>query len=241
MNSFIVCIFICLAILNGYFTVDFNCADRPGWKNNIDKKFKKQCVRYEQLPNACKGAHLAHVLSWSAICGIVENFFNKNKFSLMRSMVINLFKVDKAAQVWINSIGKEKKTLPHRTYIGKAILIENTEFETEAKKIVNDWEAGKDKDNATVSRFRLLVNSAPANLRYGDPNINSGIGKYLDPMGDINQKMTCKEKKWEKGLRKDFKCKLPTVITVCAKCNCTNACKTSSTTADSINFYVCKK
>ena len=91
MNSFIVCIFICLAILNGYFTVDFNCADRPGWKNNIDKKFKKQCVRYEQLPNACKGAHLAHVLSWSAICGIVENFFNKNKFSLMRSMVINLW------------------------------------------------------------------------------------------------------------------------------------------------------
>ena len=118
--------------------------------------------------------------------------------------------------------------------MGKAILIENTEFETEAKKIVNDWEAGKDKDNATVSRFRLLVNSAPANLRYGDPNINSGIGKYLDPMGDINQKLTSKEKQWNAG------CIKPTTNTICTKCNCNSACRTSTASNDGTNYYVCK-
>ena len=240
MNSFIFSIVTCLAILNGCFSLSFRCSERAGWKESIDKMFKKQCKQFQQLPNSCNGAHLAHVASWYDICVAAENFFNRGDFVSMQRLVAALFLIDTGAQVWIKA-GNQKSALSHQTYMGNVILQKNTEFENATKKIVDNWKAGKDRDDTTVNNFRLLVNSAPANLRYGDPNINSGIGKYLDPMGDINQKMTCKEKKWEKGLRKDFKCKLPTVITVCAKCNCTNACKTSSTTADSINFYVCKK
>ena len=233
MNSFIFSIVTCLAILNGCFSLSFRCSERAGWKESIDKKFKKQCKQFQQLPNSCNGAHLAHVASWYDICVAAENFFNRGDFVSMQRLVAGLFLIDTGAQVWIKA-GNQKRALSHRTYMGNVILQKNTEFEKAAKKIVDNWKKGKDRDDTTVNNFRLLVNSAPANLRYGDPNINSGIGKYLDPMGDINQKMTSKEKQWNAG------CIKPTTNTICTKCNCNSACRTSTASNDGTNYYVCK-
>lgn len=40
------------------------------------------------------------------------------------------------------------------------------------------------------------VNSAPANLRYGDRSMNSGIQDSLDPMLNYHTLMTAKDSKW---------------------------------------------
>ena len=45
-----------------------------------------------------------------------------------------------------------------------------------------------------IRQMVTYLNSAPANLRYGDSRINSGISKYLDPMGNINGELTEKER-----------------------------------------------
>lgn len=245
MNSFIISILICLAFTNdGCFSINFDCRNRPGWKNGIDKKFKARCIAKNQLPNNCQGAHLAHVLSWYAICDAVDSLFEqKGGFDLIEAMVGNLFTIDSDAQVWIEDrSGKPKKAISHQDYMGTTIVAENTAFRQEAEKIVQDWKKGKNKDAATVTIFRSLVNSAPANLRYGEPNINSGIGKLLDPMGDVNQKKTKKEDNLEIMFGYDLECQPsdPTKTT-CKRCNCRDACNTSSASEDGKNYYVCTK
>ena len=234
MNSFIFSIVACLAILNGCFSINFRCGDRASWKEGINEMFKKQCKQFKQLPNSCNGAHLAHVYSWFSICENAQTYFNQGNFASMRTLVANLFLIDVSAKVWIGA-GNQKSALSHRKYMGNVILKKNTEFENAARKIVDNWAKGKDKDDTTVSSFRLLANSAPANLRYGYPNLNSGIGKNLDPMGDVNQKLTFKEKQWSAG------CIKPTTNTKCTKCNCKSACRTSTAAIDGANYYVCKK
>ena len=84
----------------------------------------------------------------------------------------------------------------HATYMGNTLLTYNSNFSKEAEKIADDWANGRNQNDATANKFRSYVNSAPANLRYGDPKQNSAIGKFVDPMGDQNQKMTPKEKQW---------------------------------------------
>ena len=80
--------------------------------------------------------------------------------------------------------------------MGNTLLTYNSNFSKEAEKIADDWANGRNQNDATANKFRSYVNSAPANLRYGDPKQNSAIGKFVDPMGDQNQKMTPKEKQW---------------------------------------------
>ena len=93
MNAFI-SIFMCLVISNGCFSVNFNCDNRPSWKNGIDQDFKAQCIQYAQLPNNCAGAHLAHGLSWSGICETVDALFFHKDFESIQAIVELLFEVD---------------------------------------------------------------------------------------------------------------------------------------------------
>lgn len=236
MKSSIISIFIFLAITNGYFAVNFKCGTKPNWKYGIDKMFKKQCIKYNQWPNSCQGVHLAHVVSWSAICHKAENLYNRRHFAAMETMVTVLFRIDTNAHVWTGP-ANPKKSLSHEVYMEKAIKDKSEKIFREAKQIVNDWAKGKNiNDDATVSSFRSLVNSAPANLRYGNGGLNSGIGSAMDPMGDQNQKMTRKERYMNTLFGSSFQCK----ATKCKKCNCENTCQTSSASKDGINFYVCK-
>ena len=243
MNSrfIITFIFMNLTILKGCFSLDFNCENRPGWKNSVDSKFKTQCVNNKQLTNNCQGAHLAHVLSWNGICETVESLFDNGDFESIQGVVALLFEIDIDAVVWIENPGLPKKTLTHQKYMGTTLVAENASFEKQAAKIAEDWGNGKGKDAATVNKFRLLVNSAPANLRYGEPKLNSGIGKFVDPMGDLNQKITDKEKRWNEQIFEQLVCKTADPSkTTCTKCVCSNACQTSSASTDDINYYVCK-
>ena len=127
----------------------------------------------------------------------------------------------------------------HATYMGNTLLTYNSNFSKEAEKIADDWANGRNQNDATANKFRSYVNSAPANLRYGDPKQNSAIGKFVDPMGDQNQKMTPKEKQWH-IMFDDLQCKkADSNWTICTECNCNNACQTSSASTDNINYYVC--
>ena len=228
-----------MAITNGYFAVNFKCGTKPNWKYCIDKMFKEQCIKYKQWPNSCQGVHLAHVASWNAICHKAENLHKKRRFAAMKTMVNLLFTIDTNARVWVRS-ANSRKALSHEAYMEKAIKDKSEKIFREAKQIVNDWAKGKNiNDDATVSSFRSLVNSAPANLRYGNGGLNSGIGSAMDPMGDQNQKMTDKERKLKTLFGLTYRCKATKYKKCNKKCNCENLCKSSSASKDGKKFYVC--
>ena len=244
MNALIFCVFTCLAIFNDgcFATVDFDCGGGRGWRNDVETMFRTQCTANQQLPNSCQGAHLAHVLSWNGICDYADKLFSENRFDTLIFFVEILFEIDRDAQVWIGA-GNPKTPLPHQSYIGVNLLNINNNFMKQAIDIVNDWKNGKNKNEKNVTTFRSLVNNAPANLRYGESGHNQGIGKFLDPMGDINQRLTDKEKHWN-VLLEDLKCKQITSRTAqCTKCSggCNDACRSSSASDDGTNFYVCKQ
>jgi len=88
----------------------------------------------------------------------------------------------------------------HNSYLNRnnANLMDiNNRYLEEAKTLINgiDFKAEQNEEQTNpgtnpirqqncerLKRFLLIINSAPANLRYGDSRMNSGI-KALDPMG----------------------------------------------------------
>ena len=240
MNAFIFML-VCLAFSNGCFSaVNFNCNNRPGWNNKINEDFIERSILFKQY-TICGGTHLAHVLSWNAICETLELLFNMNDFYTMQIIVDLLFEVDNEAVIWIEDPSTNfttKKSIPHHMYMGDFIVSMNYIFHDSALNIVNAWKNDKGKAYVVIKEFLALVNSAPANLRQGDPRINCEIGKFLDPMDGAGQQMTNKEKHWNQIIG-HLPCKPVKPMTICTRCHCIDACKTSSASIDDENYYVC--
>ena len=243
MNSFVVSIFTYLAALNCCFA-SFNCENRPSsWKNSINTMFLGQCTQFHQF-STCSGAHLAHVLSWKALCDKSEEFYDRKDFKFLKDFVDYLFEIDSNAKVWIGGASRNyaaKTAISHKDYMGIPLSDLNVKFYNDSSEIVNNWANGVDKNDGKIREFLQLLNSAPANLRYGTGTENVSIGKLLDAMGDGNQQMTKKEKRWLDIIHGDSICREVEAGKTCAKCrSCNEACKSSSASIDSNNFYVCK-
>merc|ERR1711990_569997 len=161
-----------------------------------------------------------HVLSWDHIRDKLSDTleelkeWKKKRNELPHIDWINdLFMVDNKARVNIDGIQFErgKKVTkfvrkPHSEYLRQGVrnkknLIQiNKEFKNQVRQNIRkiDFQNGRSKrENCEqIEEMMKSLNAAPANLRYGDSHINSGIGKRFDPMGDKNGVLTTKEKKW---------------------------------------------
>ena len=163
-------------------------AERPQWINGVDVKFKIATPFIKQYSNP----HLAHVVSWSDIEAIV-NKWNADGQQVAWDLVpfANfLTEVDTQACVY-NPPGQfPTKCTPHATILnnnmGTLAALNTAIRNAVVNEIINF--------RPDVALIKRLLNSAPANLRYGTGRINVSIQGWTDPMGNFNKKLTFKER-----------------------------------------------
>jgi len=193
---------------------------RPPWYKGVDGRFKD--AQGISSPTQ-QGYDLAHVLSWAHIGDKGKSFFNDLFHAKpngqgavkkdVREFVDNLAKVDGQAIAPKRQSPTQIKMVPHKTILnqylasGKTRLIAlNAALITEAKATWDDielhWNNWKNNENKfyqnscnDMKKFLKILNSMPANLRYGRKSDNTGIGYNLDPMGGNTNKITNKEEK----------------------------------------------
>jgi len=199
----------------GYYSCKFP-GPRPQWYKDVDGKFKD--AQGISSPSD-QGYDLAHVLSWAYIGHQGKLFFDElfhdpngaqSISKEVRKFVNNLAKVDVQAIAPKLQSPTQTKMVPHTKILnqyltsGKTRLIAlNAELITEAmamwNKIVLHWNNNQLKfyQNSCndMKKFLKILNSMPANLRYGRKSDNTGIGYNLDPMGGNSNKITNKEEK----------------------------------------------
>ena len=137
-------------------------------------------------------AHLAHVVSWTGIETIVNAWNTAGKQKPggwdLRPFAKYLFEVDHDACVY-DPQNPTVCTL-HNTILnlnGGALMKKNNQMRTKVlAEIV--------KHKPSIRKIKNLLNSAPANLRYGSTLRNTQIQGWLDPMGDNTKGLTTKEK-----------------------------------------------
>lgn len=209
---------------------------RPSFKSTVIRLFQARCSATNQF-STCSGnsVHLAHVHSWQQIRDLTTVYIQGKSWMQLIQSVQLLFQVDRSAVVWVRS-GGSMQSLSHRSYMSPSLVTLNAQYLRSALKYINDIKKLPSKSN--VVDLLTVLNSAPANLRYGQGPINSSIQGKLDPMGNSNQKMTAKEKRWLSIYRD-----MPKSVrsgTSCSRCSCSKAVWSSSATSDGQNYYVCK-
>ena len=181
------------AIFVIFFAILGANAVRPPWIEGVDVKFQTATPFHNQYSNP----HLAHVVSWSDIEAIVNawNAAGQQAGWDLVPFVNFLTEVDTQACVYNPQI-PTACTL-HTTILNNNIggqwgtlnalntAIRNT--------VVNEINNGNPITPIPYFIKRLL-NSAPANLRYGTGQINVSIQGWTDPMGDNTKGLTTKEK-----------------------------------------------
>jgi len=165
-------------------------AERPQWYKGVDVKFRAATLFHNQYWNP----HLAHVVSWSDIEKIVNKWNadgQQNAWDL-RPFAGFLTEVDTEACVY--EPNNPTECTFHTTILNYNIggtwgtlNVLNTDIRN---TVVN--EIIKKKPN--VKTIKQLLNSAPANLRYGTGRINVSVQGWTDPMGNNNKVLTTKEK-----------------------------------------------
>ena len=163
--------------------VTITCLENYGKKKEGDK----WCERL--LPGSL---HLAHVFPWAAIDKCVDDLDNQNTLD---EFVKLIFKVDEEAiapQQWLlerspvsEELPMSDMPVPHTDYLYDLIDL-NKEMMGEA---LDNCKVGQNLD-----RCKKVLNSSPANLRFGYGKVNGIIHDRLDLMGDTFGEMTKKER-----------------------------------------------
>jgi len=176
-----------------------NAAQRPAWigkgtSQAVDTLFKKATpfsyknYKHPTIPN--RPPHLAHVVSWKGIETIVNawNKAGKQAGWDLRPFAKYLFEVDTEACVF--NPKSPVKCTRHTTILNNnkgALMNKNTAMKADVLDEIT-------KKKPKISKIKQLLNSAPANLRYGSTKTNTNIQGWMDPMGDKNNGLTNKEK-----------------------------------------------
>jgi len=177
-----------------------NAAQRPAWigkgtSQAVDTLFKKATpfsyknYKHPTIPN--RPPHLAHVVSWKGIETIVNAWNKAGKQAAwdLRPFAEYLFEVDTEACVY-NPNNPKHTCVPHTKILNNnkgALMKKNTAMRTKVLAEIN-------KNQPDIDEIKKLLNSAPANLRYGSTQINGNIQGWLDPLGDNTNGLTTKEK-----------------------------------------------
>ena len=168
---------------------------RPSWYHGVNTKFKAATpfpyTNYAMTYSPFLPAHLAHVVSWADIETIVDTWDAAGRqagWDLI-PFVMYLTEVDPQACVF-DPFNPIPCTL-HTTILnnnGGALMNLNTAIRND---VINEINNGNPQGTNYIKR---LLNSAPANLRYGSSEFNTQILGWVDPMADINKLLTMKEK-----------------------------------------------
>jgi len=213
---------------------------RPAFLPNVQEGFRARCKAIQQYPwyPMCSGnsVHLAHVRSWEKIRDYTIDVIRDTNWGALRGMVDVLFQIDEEAVIWYD-LEPWKKVMLHKKYMGADLILLNEQLRAQSHCLVNQLEMGVTEEKKTD--LLKLMNSAPANLRYGIGTINSSIQGHLDPMGNIRQHYTSKEITWVHGYSSSTR--QVQAGESCVKCNggCGRAVSSSSASEDGSNYYVC--
>jgi len=213
---------------------------RPAFITAVQEGFRARCVATQQFPwyPMCSGTavHLAHVRSWERIRDFTIDVISVNNWRSLRGMVDFLFEIDGQAVIWIG-LEPSKQAMLHKDYMGADLIIRNEKLRAQSHCLINQLEMGVTEQKKTD--LLKLMNSAPANLRYGIGTINSSIQGHFDPMGNIHQHYTFNEMMWVHTYSSSTRQVKAGVN--CSKCSsgCGAAVTSSSASEDEINYYVC--
>ena len=160
---------------------------RPPWYNGVYVKFQAATPFHYDYINP----NLAHVVSWADIETIVDTWDAAGKqagWDLI-PFVMYLTEVDTEACVFdpLYPIG----CILHTRILnnnGGALTTLNNAIRND---VVNEINNGNPRGTYYIKK---LLNSAPANLRFGTGLFNRIILSWVDPMADINNLLTMKEK-----------------------------------------------
>ena len=170
-----------------------NCGPRPAWYHGVNHRFKaatNMIFPYTNYAQTYLPAHLAHVVSWADIQTIIDTWDAAGQQAGwdLRPFVMYLTEVDTHACVF-DPLNPIPCTL-HTTILNNnngALMNLNTAIRND---VINEINNGNPQGTSYIKR---LLNSAPANLRYGTPGFNTKIINWVDPMGDVNHLLTMKE------------------------------------------------
>jgi len=211
---------------------------RPGWKADLKREFDNIPSRYQEI--GCEDLEIAHVRSWENIKKFTTIAIDNGDWHDLEEHVKLLFRFDSEAVVWFSLSRRPKSTrwISHKVYLGEDLVEMNQQYRTRCLCLIEALKHRNDDEYKYLwaNDLLLMMNSAPANLRWGCGSPNSSVGKYLDPMGNAERRMTKKEKTWlrEYG-SKTFKFYGQT----CSPCDCKNAVWSTSATSNMREYYVC--
>ena len=187
---------------------------RPAFKNNVKTGFRDAHGKALGIKNFVAGTKhsLNHVYSWLSIRATVNDEVDlaykaklgvSSKKNNLNQLAEIIFEKDPKAVVNFDYI-KKIPSKPHISYLRSGdvgiqdledlnddmliqakLHIKNLDFKsTPAPTIKNAYE---------INELLKILNSAPANLRYGESRTNGSIQDYIDLMGDNTGKPTTKE------------------------------------------------
>lgn len=156
--------------------------------NSMKEQIKRNSLQ------ASPTLHLAHVFPWSSIEACVIQYWNNNQFTKLDQFVKEIFTVDNSAQAptkWTRLNGRltpeSTSFITHKKYLRRmpaspSLRLGNTatmfDQNTHMKNVAKT--ALKNRDSTTLLTY---LQSAPANLRYGEGAANIRVNDRLDPMG----------------------------------------------------------
>merc|ERR1712038_1713385 len=163
---------------------------RPKWVNGVDNKFKK-AQNINQIPGPATGYDLCHVVSWKNIrdsflttgktgcktCFLERIAKNPQVFQALERFLVALFTPDPLAIAPKIEQDPTTKKWTRLTYI--------EHVRNYLQPTSQDYIFKKTDRYAACADLKVLLeilNSAPANLRYGVTNVNQYLIKeYTDP------------------------------------------------------------
>jgi len=157
------------------------------------------------LRNSATGTtlHLAHVFPWSSINACVDYYWKNRQTNKLDNFIMEIFEVDRAAIAptkWLTGGNPDpRSSVTHDQYLritdaARSVVGMGTanptmlDQNTQMKQI-----ALTARRNGNINALKKYLNSAPANLRFGEATANVAVNDRLDPMGNQNERLTAKE------------------------------------------------
>jgi len=211
---------VCGDFLSTQFGIQDNW--RPPFKGQVTKGFKNAHGKALGISNFRPGDKhsLDHVYSWLSIRASVNDEVRKaftaqlgpGPKAALNALAAEIFEIDPNAVVNLDYYKKTSSSKSHVLYLRSGSVVGTQNLENVNANMLNEAMqhiqnlnfignniltvlANKNANANEIVKLLRILNSAPANLRYGDSRTNGSIQDFVDLMGDKNGKPTPKELK----------------------------------------------